>query len=132
MQKIKKKTIEKIKNIMRWQNSYNTHPLTCKNNSEHILEPFYEDEKIILKCNECDYQQDKIPEVVLKYSYKNNENNKKQLDKLSSKVYNSLSVEKLKKILEKGISNDDMDVIQKTLLYTIDKLKEEGKLKHDE
>lgn len=58
---------EKIKRIIAHQNNAQFHELTCGNDSQHLPLICGEvDGKVILKCLECDYTQDYIPESVLK------------------------------------------------------------------
>ena len=59
-----KKIIEKVN---KWQNADWLHPLTCGNNSNHkILQPIEKNNKIILKCLDCNYEQEYIPSVILR------------------------------------------------------------------
>jgi len=63
---MQKEIQKKIENINYYQNSGTFHPLTCGNNSNHdLLIPFYDekDNKLKLKCEDCDYIQDYIPSV---------------------------------------------------------------------
>ena len=58
---------KKLSKIAQYQNNGNWHELTCGNDSQHL--PLVGKEvngKVILVCLECDYDQDYIPEVVLK------------------------------------------------------------------
>ena len=58
---------EKIEKINKWQNSFAVHPLTCRNNSNHKnLIPQEVNDNIILKCEDCDYTQEKFPEIIFK------------------------------------------------------------------
>jgi hypothetical protein len=51
-----------------WQNEPSIHPLTCGNNSNHqLLIPVVKDDRCILICKDCDYTQDCIPDIVLKF-----------------------------------------------------------------
>ena len=54
---------EKIKAILKHQQSDSFHPLTCGNDSQHLpLVPKEVDGEVILYCLECDYiQEDYIP-----------------------------------------------------------------------
>ena len=55
---------DKIKRIKEWQNCSFVHPLTCGNDSSHgLLTPFVDDDKLKLKCPDCEYIQEHIPEV---------------------------------------------------------------------
>ena len=57
---------DKIAKIVAFQKNYNWHELTCGNDSQHLpLVPKEVNGKVILKCVECDYDQDYIPECVL-------------------------------------------------------------------
>lgn len=56
---------EKIELIKRWQKNDNVHSLTCGNDSSHS--PLYaieENEKVVLKCPDCDYVQNWVPEIL--------------------------------------------------------------------
>jgi len=56
---------EKIEKIKKWQNSFAVYPLTCGNDSKHKnLVPEERNNKIILICKDCDYTQEKIPEII--------------------------------------------------------------------
>lgn len=59
--------VEKIKAIKKWQGNNRVHEMTCGKNSNHILVPKEvgkKGKKVILICPECDYTQERIPEVV--------------------------------------------------------------------
>lgn len=59
--------LEAIEATERWQNCQHVHPLTCGNNSNHkLLIAMEENGDIILKCPNCDYTQNHIPECVFK------------------------------------------------------------------
>lgn len=66
---------EQIAAINEWQQNDHVHPLTCGNNSNHAnLIPIEEDSKIVLKCSDCDYKQNWVPEIVFgSYMQKNND-----------------------------------------------------------
>ena len=59
---------EKIKAITKWQNCNCVHPLTCRNNGcNHVpLKPIEKEGKVMLVCRDCDYEQEYLPEYVLK------------------------------------------------------------------
>ena len=52
---------ELAEKINKQQKAGQFHPLTCGNNSDHILEAVVESGKVILKCPECDYVQEEFP-----------------------------------------------------------------------
>lgn len=58
---------EIIKRVNKWQENLAVHPLTCVNNSTHLLVPEEADNKVILICPVCDYSQEKIPPSVLNF-----------------------------------------------------------------
>jgi hypothetical protein len=61
---------EKLEAIKEWQSDDMIHPLTCGNNSNHrnlIGEEI--DGKIILKCLDCNYIQNWVPEIVFEYKH---------------------------------------------------------------
>jgi len=61
---------DKIAKIVAFQKNDNWHQLNCGNDSQHLpLVPKEVNGKVILKCVECDYDQDYIPECVLNYGY---------------------------------------------------------------
>jgi hypothetical protein len=52
-----------ILNILNWQTCGYIHPLTCRKQSSHtILFPILEDDRVKLKCVDCGFVQDPIPE----------------------------------------------------------------------
>jgi len=56
---IQEKNTEIVWKIMQHQANGMAHPLTCGVDSNHFnLVPTIEDDKVILKCIECDYKQD--------------------------------------------------------------------------
>lgn len=56
---------EKIEHIKKYQKNKNYHPLTCGNNSKHeVLYPVLGNDKVILKCLDCDYIQNWVPECI--------------------------------------------------------------------
>lgn len=56
---------DRVERIKKSQRDPNNHPLTCGNNSNHqVLEPHIEDDKIILKCPDCEYIQCWIPDCI--------------------------------------------------------------------
>jgi len=57
----------KLEKITQWQLNPDKHPLTCGNDSSHILHGKVDPETntVILVCPECDYVQETIPDVVL-------------------------------------------------------------------
>ena len=53
--------------VNRWQSDPRLHPLTCWVGSKHRnLVPAEIKGKVILRCPDCDYWQEHIPEVVLR------------------------------------------------------------------
>ena len=57
---------EKIKRIRAHQSCPYAHPLTCGNNSNHSnLIAIERNGKVILKCVDCDYEQNWIPDIVI-------------------------------------------------------------------
>lgn len=49
-----------------WQNTGFVHPLTCGKDSQHQnLVPKEVKGKVVLRCLDCDYIQDRIPDYVL-------------------------------------------------------------------
>jgi hypothetical protein len=66
-----KTTNQKIINAIKvWQTNPFLHPLTCGNDSRHRnLEPFDDNGIIKLKCIDCDYIQDFIPECVSEFKH---------------------------------------------------------------
>lgn len=51
--------------IKKWQNDCNFYPLTCENDSNHrVLEPFIDKGIVKLKCLDCDYVQNYIPDII--------------------------------------------------------------------
>ena len=61
----------KLEAIDHWQNNVNLHPLTCGNNSDHLLigvvkcfETFID---VILFCPKCFYEQENVPYVVYEF-----------------------------------------------------------------
>jgi hypothetical protein len=57
---------EKIDKINQWQAATFVHKLTCGKNSSHKpLVPVIDFDEVILECPDCDYIQERIPEVVL-------------------------------------------------------------------
>jgi len=57
-----------IEAVSKWQKSVFIHPLTCCNNSSHkSLIPIELNGKVILKCLDCNYVQETIPEPVILY-----------------------------------------------------------------
>jgi len=71
--------LEKIKAIRIWQGTLggkwgsftHHHEMTCGNNSNHaVLEPkIHADESVSLYCTDCDYTQDKVPDIVYEDYY---------------------------------------------------------------
>ena len=60
-----------ISAINKWQTSDFVHPLTCSTSSSHKpLIPIELDGKVVLKCLDCGYIQENIPESVLLYHKK--------------------------------------------------------------
>ncbi len=54
--------------ITRWQIERRFHSLTCGKNSGHrLLVPHREGDRVVMICLDCDYRQESIPEVVLKW-----------------------------------------------------------------
>jgi hypothetical protein len=63
------KPYEIVNAVISWQADMMVHPLTCGNDSNHrSLAPEVRDDEVILRCLDCDYEQDHIPEVVLKWN----------------------------------------------------------------
>jgi hypothetical protein len=61
-----------IEAIIKWQ-QLNYFPLKCKINEAHrLLIPIEENKKVILKCQDCEYTQEYIPEIVLNCNKSNN------------------------------------------------------------
>ncbi len=56
---------EIIAAVNRFQKNDQFHPLTCIESQHQILAPVEKDGKVILKCEDCDYEQHWIPEMVL-------------------------------------------------------------------
>jgi len=70
-------TLEDIKaRIEEWQKTEHVHPLTCGNNSEHILKPEIRKVRstriLVLACPHdfCGYVQDMIPEMFSEENFK--------------------------------------------------------------
>jgi len=62
---------EIIQNINDWQEYEMTHELICGNNSNHRpLYPIEEDGQVLLRCYDCNYIQDWIPDCVMAFSKK--------------------------------------------------------------
>lgn len=61
---------EKIKKINDWQNCKFVHLLTCGNNSNHkSLKPVEKNNTVILVCENCDYKQTNIPDIIFKNNF---------------------------------------------------------------
>ena len=59
-------TEEILQKIRSYQACEGMHPMTCGNDSGHaVLKPFEEGGMIKLRCPDCDYIQDSLPECVL-------------------------------------------------------------------
>lgn len=72
------KYLEIIEAVNEWQNDEFLHPLTCGNDSNHekLIPHMTREGFVVLKCLDCDYIQDWIPEIVLEhYNYKKENNN---------------------------------------------------------
>ena len=63
---MEKKTNQSVINIIKaYQNNTLYHPLTCGNDSNHRnLEPFEDKGVVKLKCLDCEYIQDWVPDCV--------------------------------------------------------------------
>lgn len=79
---------EMVAILKKYQNNPYVHPLTCGRDSRHnILIPFEENDKVILKCPDCDYVQilsDSLGEHIVKladYEYPFPESIKKLMEK---------------------------------------------------
>ncbi len=60
---------EIIAAVNRWQTDARLHPLTCCVGDKHRhLTPVEVEGKVILACPDCEYRQDYVPEVVLRYA----------------------------------------------------------------
>lgn len=87
---------DKMSAVRYWQHDYShTHPLTCGNDSNHkkLRAIVTDDEKdVILSCDDCDYTQEWIPEVVFKnYNKRQRYHGVIQDDgKTVKQVYNSI------------------------------------------
>lgn len=47
-----------------WTGRFRVHPLTCGNDSNHtVLFPYFNGEKVVLRCPDCDYVQNHLPVV---------------------------------------------------------------------
>lgn len=88
------------------------HPLTCGNNSAHILTPKIIDNKVTLVCPDCDYVQDYIPEFFLTDSY--DEMLKEQ------EVYFAKITEHLHN--KNSIKNDEIIIFEKNIFSKDDTL----------
>ena len=63
-------TADIINMVEKFQSCGWVHPMTCGNNSAHkLLIPIEKDGKVILACEDCEYEQSWIPEVVLDGSW---------------------------------------------------------------
>jgi len=82
-------TEEIIEAIDNWQNDPSCHQLTCGNNSNHKPLVIVKEEsgKIFLKCMNCDYKQDHVPESIKNWWNEKSEVNHKDSNKL---VWNKL------------------------------------------
>ena len=74
---------EIIKKVKEWQWSSCVHPLTCGSDKcHHInLKPVEKEGKVILKCisPNCDYEQEYIPEIILKTNIKELEKSRERM-----------------------------------------------------
>jgi len=64
-----------MQRVTEWQDNDAVHPLTCGNDSSHhplrsLLLRRGKDAKVILVCDDCDYEQTYIPACVLSKPYK--------------------------------------------------------------
>jgi hypothetical protein len=52
--------------VWAWQTAGWVNPLTCETDHCHgPLEPVDEGDRVVLRCRDCEYQQEQIPEIVL-------------------------------------------------------------------
>jgi hypothetical protein len=48
-----------IRDVKKWQTDTSFHPFTCGKNSNHqLLNPIIKNKEAILKCDDCNYEQD--------------------------------------------------------------------------
>lgn len=56
--------IDGVENHWLYPNGFPIHPLTCGNNSNHkVLKAIEKDYKVILICEDCDYEQSYLPDL---------------------------------------------------------------------
>ena len=60
-------TVSEILNaVWAWQTAGWVNPLTCEADHTHApLEPVEDGDRVVLRCRDCEYQQEEIPEIVL-------------------------------------------------------------------
>jgi len=100
--------LTQIKSICDFQLYANCHKLTCGNNSRHsILYPAIKDDKIILKCLDCGYEQTYIPEFLVPKDTleRNIVLNLQDITPVLKRDYNSgnIALGRISEILGKGI-----------------------------
>lgn len=76
--------------VQNWQNAGFVHELTCGKDSTHrklvpAIKVNPEGSVVVLKCDDCDYVQNHIPETVLEFTDKRLKENKERLEALGFK-----------------------------------------------